>query len=239
MANPFFQFKQFTVFHDQCVMKVTTDACLFGAWVAKTMSEKNWNDKKMLDIGTGSGLLALMIAQQNNLFIEAVEINALAAEQATQNFYSSPYRDHLKIFHRNILQFEQRNYDCIVSNPPFYESELTSPKQEKNVAHHSKELKWKELIASINQKLNPNGIFFLLLPYKRKNEMEILVEANLLFINEIITIRQLNDLSPFRCMIMGSKKASVISRSQISIFDDKKQYTPEFVQLLEDYYLYL
>ena len=90
MANPFFQFKQFTVFHDQCAMKVTTDACLFGAWVAKKMSEKNWNEKKMLDIGTGSGLLSLMIAQQNNLFIDAVEIDIFAAKQAKENLASSP-----------------------------------------------------------------------------------------------------------------------------------------------------
>jgi tRNA1Val (adenine37-N6)-methyltransferase len=207
MANPFFQFKQFTVFHDQCAMKVTTDACLFGAWVAKKMSEKNWNEKKMLDIGTGSGLLSLMIAQQNNLFIDAVEIDIFAAKQAKENLASSPYADRLRLFPCNILAFEQTGYDCIVSNPPFYENELISPKQEKNIARHSQQLSLKDLIASINQKLNADGIFFLLLPYKRKTEMQILLEANTLFINEIITVSQSHGHSPFRCMIMGSKKA--------------------------------
>lgn len=239
MGNLSFQFKQFTVFHNQCAMKVTTDACLFGAWVAKKMSEKNWKGKKLLDIGTGSGLLSLMIAQQNNLCIDAVEIDALAAEQASGNFSSSPFGNNLKIIHSDILDFKQKDYDCIVSNPPFYEAELTSPKQEKNVAHHSRQLKWKELISIINQKLTHDGTFFLLLPFKRKKEMEILLETHQLFINEIITVQQSHQHLPFRCMMMGSKKVSTLTCNDLSICDDKKQHTPAFVQLLKDYYLYL
>jgi len=238
MGHPSFQFKQFTVFHNHCAMKVTTDACLFGAWAAKKMSEKNWNGKRLLDIGTGSGLLSLMIAQQNDLHIDAVEIDLLAAEQASGNFSASPFRNNLKIIHSDILHFSQECYDCIISNPPFYEAELSSPKQEKNIAHHSQQLKWKELLSIINQKLNYDGTFFLLLPFKRK-KIEILLAANQLFINEIITVRQTNQHLPFRCMIMGSKKESTHSSNDLSICDDKKQYTPVFIQLLKDYYLYL
>jgi len=239
MGNPSFEFKQFTVFHNHCAMKVTTDACLFGAWIAKKICEKNCHGKKLLDIGTGSGLLSLMTAQQNDLLIDAVEIDGLAAKQASDNFSSSPFGNNLKIIHSDILHFNQDGYDCIISNPPFYEAELTSPKQEKNIAHHSQQLKWKELLSIINQKLNYDGTFFLLLPFKRKKEIEISLATNQLFINEIITVRQTNQHLPFRCMIMGSKKESTHSSNDLSICDDKKQYTPTFIQLLKDYYLYL
>ncbi len=120
MSNDFFQFKKFTVFHNHCAMKVTTDACLFGAWVANKMSEKDWNGKNLLDIGTGTGLLSLMIAQQNNLHIDAVEIDFVAAEQASQNFSSSPFRESINIIHTDILGFKQEGYDCLVINTPFY-----------------------------------------------------------------------------------------------------------------------
>ncbi|MFN2440499.1 MAG: tRNA1(Val) (adenine(37)-N6)-methyltransferase [Chitinophagaceae bacterium] len=239
MAKPFFQFKQFTVFHNHCAMKVTTDGCLFGAWIAKKMSAKSWKGKNMLDIGAGSGLLSLMIAQQNDIFIDAVEIDVLTAGQALDNFSSSPFRNNFKIINSDILNFRQGGYDCIISNPPFYEAELTSPAQQKNIAHHSIQLGWGELISVICQKLKDDGNFFLLLPFKRKKEMEILLEAHQLFINEIVIVQQSDQHLPFRCMIRGSKKTSALVCSELSICDDKKQYTQAFVQLLKDYYLYL
>jgi len=239
MGDPSFQFKRFTVFHNNCVMKVTTDACLFGAWVAKKISGKDWKGKKLLDIGTGSGLLSLMIAQQNDLSIDAVEIDALAAEQALDNFSSSPFQDNLKIIHSNILDFKYDGYDYIVSNPPFYETELLSPYLRKNAAYHSQQLSWKELILTINQKLKHDGTFFLLLPFKRKKEMEILLEKHQLFINELIEVRHSLKHLPFRCMITGSKKTSTLKCNDLSICDDNRQYTPAFIQLLNDYYLYL
>jgi tRNA1Val (adenine37-N6)-methyltransferase len=137
------------------------------------------------------------------------------------------------------LQFKEKSYGCIVSNPPFYEDELTSPRKEKNIARHSKQLKLNQLISVINKKLNDDGNFFLLLPFKRKRETEILLQTHQLFINEIIAVRQSYQHLPFRCMIMGSKKISTLICNDLSICDDKKQYTPSFVELLKDYYLYL
>lgn len=238
MKNDFFQFKQFIVFHNHCAMKVTTDACLFGAWVAKKMSKKNWRGKKLLDIGSGSGLLSLMIAQQNNLSIDAIEIDGLAAKQAYDNFSASSFGNNLRIINSDILDLKQDDYDCIVSNPPFYEAELISPRHERNVAHHSQQLKWKELIPVISQKLKQDGTFFLLLPFKRKKEMEVLLETHQLFINDVITVSQSYAHFPFRCMLMGSKNASTPRCNNLSICDDKKQYTQAFVQLLKDYYLH-
>ena len=155
-------------------MKVTTDACLFGAWCAREIQKSLVQlikrdvpgpgvQKKLtlLDIGTGTGLLSLMIAQKNKILIDAVEIEKEAAEQAEKNAAASPWVNQLEVFHQDIISFKNDQYDFIVSNPPFYENELASPQQKKNIAHHSHLLTTAQLTEQIKYKLAPNGIFFL------------------------------------------------------------------------------
>ena len=125
MSNSFFKFKEFTVHQDKTAMKVCTDACLFGAWAAKQI--EIFDLKNILDIGTGTGLLALMLAQSSRAKIDAVEINELAAEQAAANFCNSPWNSQLYVHQKSINRFTQEQnkpYDFIISNPPFFENQL-------------------------------------------------------------------------------------------------------------------
>ena len=241
MPNPYFKFKQFTVYHDRCAMKVTTDACFFGAWCAEEIAQLSFDDPTLLDIGAGSGLLSLMIAQKNKLHIDAVEIDEGAAMQAKENIADSPWTNHIEIFNEDILQFHPgKCYDIIVSNPPFYENELSSASKNKNVAHHSEELKISEVIKIISTRLEADGVFFLLYPYKREQEIINLLADNELFITKKILLRQTTQHSPSRAMIMGSKSEadeSIITSAVI--WNENKQYTERFVALLQEYYLHL
>ncbi len=241
MANPYFRFKQFTVYHDRSAMKVTTDACLFGAWCAGEMKNSKLKIENALDVGTGTGLLSLMVAQQNNLNIHAVEIDAGAATQAGENFAASPWNDRLEVTEGDITTTPLApSYDCIISNPPFYENEWQSAQSLRNVAHHSHRLKLEELLDLIQQHLAEDGVFFLLLPFKRQAEIERLLKEKHLFAVKEVLVHQSTRHSPFRIMIKGSKNALLQKEEvHIKISFDNGSYTPEFTALLKDYYFYL
>lgn len=242
MPNPYFQFKQFTIYHDRCAMKVTTDSCLFGSWCAEEIKNENRKEKteKILDIGSGSGLLCLMIAQKNGCFIDAIEIDKGAAEQAKENVAASPWKDRINVHQINALEFPtQQLYNVIISNPPFYENELGSPNNKKNTAHHGEGLKLSQLIALIKKQLVNSGLFYLLLPYKRKTEIEKIIADENLFIQKIIIVSQSAAHYPFRLMIKGTTIRSVLEEKQVFIADTQKQYSQEFITYLKDYYLYL
>jgi tRNA1Val (adenine37-N6)-methyltransferase len=246
MPNPYFRFKQFTVYHDRCAMKVTTDSCVFGAWAADEIQKSKVKIQNLLDIGTGTGLLSLMIAQKNDLEIEAVEIDEEAAMQARENVLSSPWDERLEVHHDNILLFQSdQKFDVIISNPPFYENELQSGKAEKNIAHHSEELLISQVVQLIAQHLNEKGIFFLLYPYKRQDEINKLFQINELYPLRSVILKQSVKHQPFRIMTMGTKSEVAGKRESsfrditMSIRDENQQYTEPFVSLLKDYYLYL
>jgi len=148
MGNPYFRFKQFMVYQDRCAMKVTTDACLFGAWCAMEIENAKLKIKNVLDIGAGTGLLSLMAAQRNrHITIDAVEIENEAAAQAQSNIEASPWRDRIHLYATDIRSFQSLvKYDAIISNPPFYEKEIVSADREKNTAHHSTDLELEQLL---------------------------------------------------------------------------------------------
>lgn len=242
MPNPYFQFKQFTVFHDRSAMKVTTDACLFGAWCADQLSKVSLVNEDALEIGAGTGLLSLMVAQKTNLEIDAVEIEPQAAEQATENVAASPWKERIVIHESDILHFAPgKKYSCIFSNPPFYEKEITSQHSNRNVAHHSHGLKLEQLFELMKQQLHPDGLFFLLLPYKRVKEIEQLLATHQLFLMKKVWVRQTFAHQPFRLFLMGTIKPQKeqVQVEEIVIRDEQQQYTSAFVALLKDYYLYL
>ncbi|MGB3005267.1 MAG: methyltransferase, partial [Chitinophagaceae bacterium] len=163
MSNSFFQFKQFTIHQDKCAMKVTTDSCLFGAWAAEQVHNLEIEVNNILDIGTGTGLLSLMLAQNCNAAIDAIEIDKQTATQATENVQVSPFSEKIKIHFADVHQFGfEKKYNIIISNPPFYENELKSEYKKKNIAHHNEGLLLKDLLTIIHKQLLPSGSFYLL-----------------------------------------------------------------------------
>jgi tRNA1Val (adenine37-N6)-methyltransferase len=240
MPNPFFRFKQFTIHHDRCAMKVTTDACLFGAWCSRLILEMP-GKKNLLDIGTGTGLLSLMIVQQNQVLVDAVEIEAGAAQQARENIAASPWPDAIRVWEADIISWKpDQGFDVIVSNPPFYENELQSEQAHKNIAHHSHALTLSQLLDTIQKRLNPDGRFFLLLPYKRHAEATQLMKEKGLPIHATTSVSQSVHHDPFRVLLMGGKNIpGKMMTGHLDIWDEHKNYTEAFIQLLRPYYLYL
>ncbi|MFL5740735.1 MAG: tRNA1(Val) (adenine(37)-N6)-methyltransferase [Flavisolibacter sp.] len=241
MANPYFQFKQFIIYQECCAMKVTTDACVFGAWSAKELQKLSPERQiHVLDIGTGTGILSLMLAQKNQVCIHAVEIDHEASDQAERNFKNSPWKKNIFIHHKDIHLFNpQKKFDCIISNPPFYEKEISSSSTKKNTAHHSAALRMQDLFQIIHKNLKVDGIFFLLLPSKRERELDGEMQKEGLFLRDKIYLRQSVRHSPFRIIAAGSQKFTSVTTSELSIWNEQQQYTAEFRELLKDYYLYL
>lgn len=242
MSNSYFQFKQFTIQQDRSAMKVTTDGCLFGAWVAEEVKNQKSKIKNVLDIGTGTGLLSLMFAQKNpTAVIDAIEIDKDAFEQAKENIDVSPWKDRINIKHGDAKIFSfHKKYDRITSNPPFYENELKSPGNKKNIAHHSDDLSLNELLIVTKKLLADNGKFFFLFSYKRKQDIEEALNFHSLFVHQLILLKQSTQHDYFRIIIEGGlQKRDEVVTKEISIWDHQKQYTDEFTYLLKDYYLYL
>ena len=243
MANSWFRFKQFIIHQDRCAMKVTTDACLFGAWVAADLETRQVTDGRLLDVGTGTGLLTSMIAQRVNLPIDAIELDMEAYAQAVENSSSSPYKERIQVLQGDVRQFEfPFRYDIIVSNPPFYEQELKSGDRRKNSAHHSEDLKLEELLDVIKKNLQPGGHFYLLLPYKRQEQVNQLFRDQDMSIEKLVLVRQSVQHDYFRIMIVGTTAVTPsqeISIDEIAIKDVDDAYTASFVTLLRDYYLNL
>lgn len=250
MPNSFFQFKQFTVLQERSAMKVTTDNCLFGAWVAnkikKEQSSHSSSKEKIihaLDIGTGTGLLSMMLAQENtNLTIDAIEIDKATYEQATENIAASAW-SRIKTIHADAKDYHYAHkFDIIISNPPFYENELKSADAKKNLAHHDEGLQLPGLLDIIKKNLSPNGTFYLLLPYKRNEAIQQLLLKNDFDIIQTTFVRQTVHHDFFRIMLSGKQKGDDNKETRVTemaIKDGDGQYTKKFKSLLKGYYLYL
>lgn len=239
MPNPFFRFKQFTIFHDRCAMKVTTDGCLFGAWVADQLAGKP--AQKALDIGTGTGLLSLMVAQKTAHSIDAVEIDTEAAAQAADNIAAAPWADRIRLHVKSFLDFKVKEaYDVIFSNPPFYESELISDKRTRNIAHHGEGLRLEALLTHAGTMLKEEGDLYLLLPSKREQEIDLLIRRAGLFILHKIMVCPTPAHLPIRLLLhIGKRKAADYATTMLYIRERNNEYSEAFIKLLHSYYLYL
>lgn len=244
MRNTFFQFKEFAVHQHYSGMKVCTDSCLFGAWVANTISLHSDTEKgtvtpsKFLDIGTGTGLLALMLAQKSIAEIQAVEIEQNAFSQAKENFAASPWADRVKAIHSDIKEFNpSEKFDLIISNPPFFENDLKSAIHHKNLAKHQDGLRLKDLLISLENLLTEYGKFALLLPFHRYSEVIFLAENQGFFLEEKILVRQTPKHDYFRAMLFFSRKKEHVESGEIIIKNEEGLYSKEFEFLLRDYYL--
>jgi len=231
-------------------MKVCTDACLFGAWVSQKALVQNANS--IVDIGTGTGLLSLILAQvteSSKASITAIEIESQAAEEASSNFNISKWSDRLVLVNDSIQNFTASSkgllFDIIISNPPFYEGDLKSPDVNKNKAAHSTELPWTSLVENVSSLLSNAGSFFVLVPTLRAYTMQKLAEAHQLHLVEEVLVYNDAKHLPFRSFLHFRKaklpihKEISVLRNKIVIKNTDNTYSAEFTALLKGYYLHL
>ena len=221
-------------------MKVCTDACIFGARIANIISNSKSQISNCLDIGTGTGLLSLMIAQKTRVVIDAIEIEEDAFDQAKENFSNSPWSQRLQTLHTDVKHFSSPvKYDFIISNPPFYQNDLVSPLKTKNVAKHNTGLNVDELIGVIKNLLNKSGSFALLLPYHRIAYFEKLANENYFFLNEKLLIKPTRKHDYIRGFLLFNQTNKTAVIKELIIKNEDGNYTDDFIQLMSDYYLAL
>ena len=239
MSNHTFQFKQFSVAQNQCAMKVSLDACLLGARCETADADT------ILDIGTGTGLLALMLAQKSTAKIDAIEIDQAAATQAQENVMTSPFKSQIQIHNKSIQSFQNtaqpNSYDLIICNPPFFSGHLSSHDPQRNLARHNNSLSFNELSLSIAYLLKTTGNAWLLLP--PQEHKRFLLEANHTDLNltKCIDIySRKNKPSKLAIWVYSKRKDIDKTSEEILIYhENSNQYSHEFCKLLADYYLIL
>jgi tRNA1Val (adenine37-N6)-methyltransferase len=235
LPNNYFQFKEFTIFQDKCALKVSTEACIFGAYLPK-------NAIKVLDIGTGTGLLSLMYAQKSQAQITAVEIDSNAAQQANDNVGKSSWQDKITVIESDIVTFNKQTnqkFDLIISNPPFYQQSLLSNASEKNIARHASTLSLIELTNVVNTLLEEKGSFYVLLPFYESELLKKMFLSQQFQIIDELHIKTKAEKSIFRVIVGFTKSNSkiVLSPPKNLLIIENNSYTVSFKNLLQDYYL--
>ncbi|MGL4364108.1 MAG: tRNA1(Val) (adenine(37)-N6)-methyltransferase [Bacteroidales bacterium] len=238
MSSNAFRFKQFNVLHDACSMKVNTDGVLLGAWA----DEKKPYD--ILDIGTGSGVIALMLAQRFACAnIEAIEIHKESALQANKNFALSVWKKRLQIIHADFIPFAQRTrkeYDLIVSNPPYFNNSLLSPNNNRNTARHTCNLSYEDLLYGVSKLLSRQGNFCVILPSSEFDYFTQTAKQQRLFLNKRLSVANTKEVSPKRLLLQFSKTETP------NIFEDflairekgTNEYSLSYKMLTQAFYLH-
>jgi len=235
MPNDYFQFQQFRVQQGNSAMKVCTDACIFGAWMAKQLQDCTGN---LLDIGTGTGLLSLLVAQKNQLQITAIELDEAAALEAAGNFQQSPWQKRLEVTQADVRDYSaEAPFDFIISNPPFYENDLPSGNEQRDIALHSKELKLEALITSIHRLLQPAGKWAVLLPEHRRLFAIELANQSGWYLEKQLLVSQRLGVVPFRCCLLFSKRDDLFIETETLHIRESEAYSAGMRALLSDYYL--
>lgn len=234
MANPYFSFKQFTVWHDQCAMKVGTDGALLGAWATV-----NANDRFLLDIGTGSGLIALMLAQRSEALIDAIDIDAPACRQATENVARSPFSGRIEVHHCPLSDYlpEARKYDLIVSNPPYFIQSLKCPDTTRSQARHADSLSLPELLRGSLRLLAPTGRLALVLPFDQRTILLEEAEQVGLHAYRETQVSTRQGMPPKRLLIELGPETVIPQCDHLAIEDESHRYTPAFIALEKPFYL--
>ena len=237
MSNSYFEFKQFVIHQDQCAMKVCTDACILGAWFAEKIPSRSL----VLDIGSGTGLLMLMLAQKHKGEIQGIELDLAAFKQLKENIARSKWKEELKVFPGDVRNFTFADkFDFIISNPPFFEGDLPAVSEAANLAKHSKELTLSALLTVIDTSLGRTGSFGILLPYHRVDYFSELAAGNGFYLQEKLLVRQTPRHDFFRGILYFSRhQENFVPSAELCIKNAAGVYTEEFVELMKDYYLYL
>jgi len=231
-----FKFKQFTVLQDQCAMKIGTDSVLLGAWV----SLEN-NPESILDVGAGTGILSLQLAQRSFAeTIEAIEIDDGAFEQCVENFEASPWGDRLFCFHASAQEFAEEieaEFDLIISNPPFYSDDYKSENKARNQARFESSLPFRDLAIMAFQFLSEKGIFALILPKKEEDNFIAIASGVGLFPKRICRVKGTNTSEVKRSLLEFSFQEEETIFEELTIEIARHQYTKEYIDLVKDFYL--
>lgn len=232
MSNPYFQFKQFKVEHDRCAMKVGTDGVLLGAWAEVT------DARRVLDIGTGTGLIALMVAQRTrDARIEGIDVDEAAVEQAEENVAASPWKDRILIRKEDIRQTQETGYDVIVSNPPYFEEQVTCPDERRNTARHAGELGFDELLDAVCRLLTADGIFSVVLPTGAYDRFVALAAVRHLYIRRCTWVFTKPTAKPKRVLLAFGRTICPWQEEHLYIMENPPAYSGAYKALTGDFYL--
>ncbi|MDR6844766.1 methyltransferase [Flavobacterium granuli] len=232
-----FQFKQFSLEQDRCAMKIGTDGVLLGAW---TPIENN--PFSILDIGTGTGIIALMLAQRSHAEqIDALEIDEEAYEQAVDNFENSPWGDRLFCFHAGVDEFIEEpedEYDLIVSNPPFYTEDYKTENPQRDLARFADALPFEDLIEVAALLLSENGVFSVIIPFKEEENFMAIAKEYELYPIKITRVKG-NPISEIKRSLLAftRNESDTILTNELIIETGRHIYTPEYIELTKDFYL--
>ncbi|MBQ1972756.1 MAG: methyltransferase [Paraprevotella sp.] len=233
MSRTYFEFKQFTIHHDLCAMKVGTDGVLLGAWADVEHAQT------VLDIGTGSGLLAIMTAQRSKAYITGIDIDTDAIKQARKNGELSPWNDRLLFQEADILTYSpQTTYDVIICNPPFFQKSLTCPDNKRTKARHAASLPLAELAKSVNKLLKEDGHFFAILPTEVGEEFINFCWEHGLNLHRKCKVHTKAN-KPAKRVLLDFKKGrtSYPVDTYISLLSDDGLLSPTWASLSKDFYL--
>ena len=236
MPNKPFKFKQFTVNQDKTAMKIGTDAVLLGAWA--NVENKPFS---ILDIGSGTGVLALMLAQRSHAeLIDAIEIDDNAYEQCVENFENSQWSDRLFCYHASLQEFVEEvddKYDHIISNPPFYQDDYKSDNTQRDLARFEDSMPFEHLVICVSKLLSDNGTFSVIIPFKEEGYFIDLASKANLFPNKILHIKGNPSSKTVRSLIEFSFVQSEINTEELIIETSRHQYTQDYINITKDFYL--
>ncbi|MGB0896177.1 MAG: tRNA1(Val) (adenine(37)-N6)-methyltransferase [Flavobacteriaceae bacterium] len=234
--NKVFQFKQFSVNQDKCAMKIGTDGVLLGSWATI-----NHEPLSVLDIGTGTGLIALMLAQRSYAeTIEALEIDDNAYEQAAENFENSPWPDRLFCYHAGFLEFVEEiddEYDLIVSNPPFYTEDYKTDNPQRDIARFNDALPFEHLLYGTSKLLSKNGKAAFIIPFSEEQNFITLAQQFKLVPNRITHVKGTATSKIKRSLLEFSFIKTDLTTSELIIEHSRHEYTQDYINLTKDFYL--
>ncbi|MGB0879507.1 MAG: tRNA1(Val) (adenine(37)-N6)-methyltransferase [Polaribacter sp.] len=239
MSQKPFQFKKFVIHQDKTAMKVGTDAVLLGAWTSV-----NNLSNSILDIGSGTGIVSLMMAQRTDATtIDAVEVDKNSYEQTVENFEQSDWADRLYCYHTTFQEFadeifeEKETYDVIISNPPFYTDDFKTENEARNKARFTSSLAFKELITGVVKILSKEGKFTVIIPFKEEEIFIALAKNNFLFLNKICRVQGNPSSEIKRSLLEFSFQQKQIIEENLTIETTRHQYTEAYIALTKDFYL--
>ncbi|MEL7531049.1 MAG: methyltransferase [Bacteroidota bacterium] len=233
MGASTFRFQQFTIAQDRCAMKVSTDGILLGAWAAKIEA------KQVLDIGTGTGLLALMYAQSNpNVQIDAIEIDPAAAEQARANFEASRFAERLSLSQESLQDYRpDTRYDLFVCNPPYFRAGITPPENARAQARHDQSLDFETLVKHSKRLASPQALLAMILPTDRYPQIiNNLAKQNWL-LHQCMFIQANPHKAAKRVLLLAGREDASLKEDLLTIRDEQGRYTSQYQQLTRSYYL--